>query len=84
MKQVLREKEEYSICIEGENFTMYKGDEILITSMSLDKVDIFWDNYMLLIVNDCTTKLERIIHGRGEVTREFENEKGYVYRVKKR
>jgi len=33
-----------------------------------------------------TTKLERIIHGKGEVrgfvfTREFENEKGYVYRV---
>lgn len=48
MKKVLRRYKDYSIVMEGDDFTMYEGDEMLITSMSLDKVERYWDNYMFM------------------------------------
>jgi len=44
----LRRKGEYRICMEGSDFTMYRGDEMLITSMSLNKVDRYWDDHMFM------------------------------------
>lgn len=46
--KVLRRYNDYKIVMEVDDFTMYKGDEMLITSMSLDKVDRYWDNYMFM------------------------------------
>jgi len=46
--RILRRHNDYKIVMEGDDFTMYKGDEMLITSMSLDKVDRYWDNYMFM------------------------------------
>lgn len=46
--KVLRQYKDYKIVMEGSDFDMYKGDKLLITSMSLNKVDRFWDNYMFM------------------------------------
>jgi len=44
----LRKKGEYRICMVGEDFNLYKGEELLLTSMSLNKVDRFWDELMMM------------------------------------
>ena len=49
MKIVIRSYGEYKIVMEGNDFDMYKGDQLLITSMSLDKVDRYWDDYMFIL-----------------------------------
>lgn len=49
MKKILRQYKDYKIVMEGSEFTMYKGDDMLITSMSLDKVDRYWYNYMFML-----------------------------------
>jgi len=48
MKKVLKRYNDYLIVMEGDDFTMYRSDEMLITSMSLNKVDRYWDNYMFM------------------------------------
>jgi len=48
MKKVLREKGDYKICMVGSDFNMYKGEELLLTSMSLNKVDRFWNELMMM------------------------------------
>ena len=48
----LRQKGEYRICMEGDDFTMHKRDEMLITSMSLNKVDGYWNDLMMMCDDD--------------------------------
>lgn len=43
----LRKYKDYKIVMEGEDFVIYKGDEMLLTSMSLNKVDRYWDDIMM-------------------------------------
>ena len=43
----LRKYKDYRIVMNGEDFEMYKGDEILLTSMSLNKVDRYWDEVLM-------------------------------------
>jgi len=52
MKQ-LRKKGEYRICMVGDDFNLYKGEGLLLTSMSLDMVDKFWDELMMMCDAEC-------------------------------